>query len=127
MYQFPVIGRDTSYFVKSQSKSNNEYKQDKIIQMLGKHISPVWWFNRLLVCTNCAPLLVDLFVHAYDADFVEVKDATDTQESVSYLDLHLEIGNGGILEIKLYDKRDDFIFVIVNFPFISSNISYWSY
>jgi len=42
MYQFPVIGRDTSYFVKSQSKSNNEYKQDEIIQMLGQHISPVW-------------------------------------------------------------------------------------
>ena len=34
---------------------------------------------------------------------------------------HLEIDNGGILK-KLYDKRDDFTFPIVNFPFISSHI-----
>jgi hypothetical protein len=33
-YQYLVIGRDKSYFVKSYSKSNNKYKQDEIIQML---------------------------------------------------------------------------------------------
>jgi len=38
------------------------------------------------------------------------------------LDLHLEIDNGGRIKTKLYDKRDDFTFPIVNFPFISSNI-----
>ena len=32
-YQYLVIGRDKIYFVKSHSKSNNEYKQDEIIQM----------------------------------------------------------------------------------------------
>ena len=30
--------------------------------------------------------------------------------------------NGGRLKTKHYDKRDDFTFPIVNFPFISSNI-----
>jgi hypothetical protein len=30
---------------------------------------------------------------------------------------------GGRLKTKLYDKRDDFTFLIVNFPFVSSNIS----
>ena len=30
-YQNLVIGRDKSYFAKSQSKSNNKYKQDEII------------------------------------------------------------------------------------------------
>jgi hypothetical protein len=45
-----------------------------------------------------------------------------TQKSASYLDLHLEIGNEGRLKTKLYDKYDDFIFPIVNFLFISSNI-----
>jgi len=39
-----------------------------------------------------------------------------------YLDLHLEIDNDGRLRSKLYDKRDDFNFPIVNFPFICSNI-----
>jgi hypothetical protein len=40
----------------------------------------------------------------------------------SYLDLHLEIDSEGRLRTKLYDKRDDFNFLIVNFPFICSNI-----
>jgi hypothetical protein len=34
----------------------------------------------------------------------------------------VEIDNGGRLKTKLYDKRDDFTFPIINFPFISSNI-----
>ena len=40
----------------------------------------------------------------------------------SYLDLHIEIDKGGRLKTKLNDKRDDFTFPIVNFPFISINI-----
>ena len=52
----------------------------------------------------------------------EIKDTTDTVKSASYLDLHLEIDNEGRLKTKLYDKRDDFSFSIVNFPFLSSNI-----
>ena len=34
MYQYIVICKDNTYFVKSYSKSNNKYKQDEIIQML---------------------------------------------------------------------------------------------
>ena len=44
------------------------------------------------------------------------------KSSVSYLDLHLEIDNGGRLKTKLYDKHLGFTFPIVNSPFISSNI-----
>ena len=44
-----------------------------------------------------------------------------TSTSTSYLDLLLSVSNG-LLSTKLYDKRDDFDFRIVNFPFISSNI-----
>ena len=53
---------------------------------------------------------------------LEIKDSTDTDRSASYLDLHLEIDSEGRLRTKLYDKRDDFNFPIVNFPFICSNI-----
>ena len=53
---------------------------------------------------------------------LEIKDTTDTNRSASYLDLHLEIDGEGWLRTKLYDKRDDFNFLIVNFPFICSNI-----
>ena len=55
---------------------------------------------------------------------LEIKDTTDTDRSDSYLDLHLEIeiDSEGRLRMKLYHKRDDFNFPIVNFPFICSNI-----
>ena len=42
--------------------------------------------------------------------------------SASYLDLHLEIEREGRLRMKIYDKRDHFNCLIVNFPFICSNI-----
>jgi hypothetical protein len=51
-----------------------------------------------------------------------IKDTTDTTRSASCLDLHLTIINEGRLRTKLYHKRDDFNFPIVNFPFICSNI-----
>jgi len=54
---------------------------------------------------------------------LKFKDTTDTQKSASYLDLHLEIDNGGRLKTKLYDKRDNFTFPIINSPFISGNIA----
>ena len=38
------------------------------------------------------------------------------------MDLLFEIDHNHRLSIKLYDKRDDFDFPIVNFPFICSNI-----
>jgi hypothetical protein len=52
----------------------------------------------------------------------EIKDTTDTDRSVSYLDQHLEIDSEGRLRTKHYDKRDDFNFPIANFPFICTNI-----
>ena len=45
-----------------------------------------------------------------------------TLKSVSYFDLYLEIDNGERLKAKLNDKRDEFTFPIITFPFISSNI-----
>jgi hypothetical protein len=51
-----------------------------------------------------------------------MKDTTDTYMSASYLDINLEIDSEGRLKTKIYDKRDDFNFPIVNFPFICSNI-----
>jgi hypothetical protein len=53
---------------------------------------------------------------------LEIKDTTDTDKSASYLDLQLEIDSEGRIRTKLYDKRDDFNFPILNFPFICSNI-----
>ena len=117
--------------------------------------------------TNCAPLLADLFLYTYEAEFIqnliarkqkniaqsfnftyryiddvlslsnsdfdkyihtiyppelEIKNTTDSNKSSSYLDLLLSIDANKKLHTKLYDKRDDFDFHIVNFPFLDSNI-----
>ena len=39
-----------------------------------------------------------------------------THTEASFLDLHLSIADG-FVSFKIYDKRDDFDFDIVNFPF----------
>jgi hypothetical protein len=46
----------------------------------------------------------------------------DTDRSASYIDLHLEIDCEGRLKTRLYDKRDDFNFPIVNFPFREAHV-----
>ena len=49
---------------------------------------------------------------------LEIKDTTECSTSTSYLDVLLKLDTNG----KLYDKRDDFNFSIVNFPYLCSNI-----
>jgi hypothetical protein len=117
--------------------------------------------------TNCAPLLVDVFLYSYEAEFVqkllrdnnkklavsfkhtfryiddvssinnhnfhnyvhliypdelEIMDTTESDKSASYLDILLNIDSNGRLTTSLNDKRDDFDFAIVNFPFLCINI-----
>jgi len=53
---------------------------------------------------------------------LDINDTTDTDRSASYLDLHIDIDSDGRLRTKLYDKRYDFNFPIVKFPFKCCNI-----
>ena len=50
---------------------------------------------------------------------LELKDTTDADHQASYLDLDLSYNRDKRLQVKLYNKRDDFNFNIVNFPFLS--------
>ena len=52
----------------------------------------------------------------------EIKDTTVTYRFASYLELHIEIDREEWLRTKLFDKRDVSNFLIVNFPFVYSNI-----
>ena len=52
---------------------------------------------------------------------LEIKETTETAASSSYLDCFLYTDSRKLTH-RLYDKRDDFNFPIVNFPFLSSNI-----
>ena len=99
--------------------------------------------------TNCAPLVADLFLFCYERDFMtslsDIKQAelieafkstyrylddllniannkantSDTE--APFLDWHLTISNG-FVSSKIYDKRDDFDFDIVNFPFLDGDV-----
>ena len=51
-----------------------------------------------------------------------VEKANKSDHLADYLDLTFIIYGGGKLSTRLYDKRDDFDFHIVNFPFLSSNM-----
>ena len=51
-----------------------------------------------------------------------VEKANTSDDLANYLDLTFIIESNNQLYTKLYDKRDDFDFHIVNFPFLSSNI-----
>ena len=53
---------------------------------------------------------------------LEVKETIYTASSASFMDLYLEIDDSGQLSTKIYDKRDDFNFKIINFPNICSDI-----
>ena len=51
-----------------------------------------------------------------------VEKPNKSDHLADYLDLTFIIDSGGKLSTRLYDKRDDFDFHIVNFPYLSSNI-----
>ena len=174
-YKFLVLHSLGNYFVRDHTDSANKYNENDIISMLNFLIDNIFVvfggrvFQQTIgipMGTNCAPLLADLFLYSYEAEFVqnllknkqkklavqfnstfryiddvlsinnnqfhdhlhaiyppelEIKETTESTSSASYLDLLLSKFNGS-LTTKLYDKRDDFDFPIVNFPFISSNI-----
>ena len=79
----------------------------------------------------CSRYIDDLFVGNFP-DFrehiykiypreLEIKPESVNSKEVSYLDLRIKSENG-LLDFSIYDKRDDFNFKIVNFPFMDSCI-----
>ena len=52
---------------------------------------------------------------------LQLNKANTSDSEAPFLDLHLSISNG-FVSSKIYDKRDDFDFDIVNFPFLDGNV-----
>ena len=177
-YQYLVINDhfNGGYFVREYSNAKIKYTENEIIAMVNFLIDNIFvefggqvfqQTTGIPMGTNCAPLLADLFLYSYEAEFIQklisqkkkniaqsfnhtyryiddvlslsnssfdhfihliyppelvIKNTTESKESSSYLDLQIIIGKNGKLCTKLYDKRDDFNFPIVNFPFLDSNI-----
>ena len=51
----------------------------------------------------------------------QLNKANTSDTEAPFLDLHLSISNG-FVSSKIYDKRDDFDFDIVNFPFLDGDV-----
>ena len=52
---------------------------------------------------------------------LQLNKANVSDTDASFLDLHLSISDG-FVQTKIYDKRDDFEFDIVNFPFLGGDV-----
>ena len=52
---------------------------------------------------------------------LQLNKANSSDTEAPFLDLNLSITNG-IVSSKIYDKRDDFNFEIVNFPFLDEDV-----
>ena len=58
--------------------------------------------------------------HIYPSE-LQLNKANVSDTEASFLDLHLSISDG-FVKTKLFDKRDDFDFDIVNFPFLDGDV-----
>ena len=52
---------------------------------------------------------------------LQLNKANTSDSEAAFLDLHLSFSND-IVSTKIYDKRDDFDFEIVNFPFLDGDV-----
>ena len=52
---------------------------------------------------------------------LQLNKANISDTEAPFLDLHLSVANG-FVSFKIYDKRDDFDFDIVNFPFLDGDV-----
>ena len=79
-YKFLVLGREGPYFVKEHSDSKNKYTEDDIINMLEFLVDNIFVvfggkvFQQIVgipIGTDCAPLLADIFLYSYEAEFIQ--------------------------------------------------------
>ena len=79
-YKFLVLGREGPYFVKEHSDSKNKYTEDDIANMLEFLVDNIFVvfggkvFQQIVgipMGTNCAPLLADIFLYSYEAEFIQ--------------------------------------------------------
>ena len=108
-YKFLVLGREGPYFVKEHSDSKNKYTYDDIINMLEFLVDNIFVvfggkvFQQIVgipMGTNCAPLLADIFLYSYEADFIQSLLSTGKKKLASqfnftyrYIDDVLSINN----------------------------------
>ena len=98
-YKFRVLGREGPYFVKEHSDSKNKYTEDDIVNLLEFLVDNIFVvfggkvFQQIVgipMGTNCAPLLADIFLYPYEAEFIVF--ALNWKEKISIsVQLHIQI------------------------------------
>ena len=95
-YKYLVLGHEETYFVKEHSDIKNKYTEDDIIKMLeflvdnicvvfaGKVFQQTFGIP---ISTNCTPLLADIFLYSYDADFIQSLLSTGKKQLASRFNL----------------------------------------
>ena len=108
-YKYLVLGHEETYFVKEHSDSKSKYSEDDIIKMLEFLVDNIFVvfagkvFQQTVgipMGTNCAPLLAEIFLYSYEADFIQSLLSTRKKHLASrfnltyrYIDDVLSINN----------------------------------
>ena len=99
-YKFLVLGREGPYFVKEHSDSKNKYTEDDIINMLEFLVDNIFVvfggkvFQQIVgipMGTNCAPLLADIFLYSYEAEFIHSLLSTGKKKISISVQLHIQM------------------------------------
>ena len=100
------------YLLKSLSRENRA----DIIEAFN---SSLRYFDDLLYTDN---FYFDQMVDRIYPTELQLNRANSSDTEAPFLDLNVCISNGTV-STKIYDKRDDFDFDIVNFPFLGGDVS----
>ena len=95
--------------------SLSEENQSGVIEAFN---STSWYLDDLLDIDNN---FFDSMVNRIYPSELQLNKANVSDAEASFLDLHLSISDG-FMKTKIYDKRDDFDFDIVNFPFLDGDV-----
>ena len=91
-YKYLVLGHGEAYFVKEHSDSKNKYSEDDTIKMLEFLLDNIFVvfagkvFQQIVgipMGTNCAPLLSDIFLYSYEAEFIQSLLSTGRKQLAS--------------------------------------------
>ena len=106
-YKYLVLGHEETYFVKEHSDSKNKYSEDDIVKKFEFPVDIIFVvfaagvFKKTVgipMGTNCAALLADIFLHSYEADFIEYVLSRGKKQLASRFNL-------------IYRYNDDVLFI----------------
>ena len=98
--------------------SLSDNNQTDIIEAFNSTSSTSRYLDDLLNIDN--PYFEQMVGQIYPTE-LQLDKANSSDTEAPFLDLNLSITNG-IVSSKIYDKRDDFNFEIVNFPFLDGGV-----